>query len=131
MSSSFVIASLYEVVEGRISTWDGSTIMKTLYKYIDTQKRARASESLRRYVERREWTKTLERREMADRSGIIARNTFGRLVVLSALLTLWYRFWDERKIILGAAEGVFDVACHGRFCNRPDPDSCRQILTGS
>lgn len=87
---AFVIACLYEVVEGRISARDASTIInrerveadvEKLQKHIDTQRKAmRGSESLRKFI-KRERTTMFERWGIADGSGLLVRDNFGRFVV--------------------------------------------------
>jgi len=119
---AFVIAFLYEVVVGRISARDGSTIInrerveadvEKLQKHVDTM---RDSEPLRKFL-KRERTTMFERWEITDGSGLSVHDNFGRFMVSASLETSGQGggnadaggavFGDE-NCGSGAAEGGFD-----------------------
>ena len=93
---AFVIACLCEVVQGRVSATDASTIIirerveadvEKLQKHIDTQRKARrGSESLRKFI-KRDRTTMFERWGIADGSGLLVRDNFGRFVVSASVET--------------------------------------------
>ena len=102
---AFVIACLYEVVEGRISARDASTIInrerveadvEKLQKHIDTQRKAmRGSESLRKFI-KRERTTMFERWGIADGSGLLV----GAIILVDSLYRLLRRHQDKGETML-------------------------------